>query len=85
MPIPYAIDPTLHSGPPPSRQLGDGFEAPPRQGAATHPVEPEDPPPGQPEPAEPHPNPSRLPVEPEFEPQWRPVEPEVPGSRPPLP
>lgn len=78
MPIPYAVDPTLHGGPPAPTELGDGFRPPPRPKAATHPVEPE-----APEPVEP--NPSHLPVEPEFAPEWRPVKPEDPGTRPPLP
>ncbi|MEY2801294.1 MAG: hypothetical protein RL513_879 [Pseudomonadota bacterium] len=83
MPIPYAIDPSLHSGPPASPVLDDGFHPPARQNLATHPVEPEAPQPGAPEPEQP--NPSHLPVEPEFAPEWRPAEPEDPGTHPPLP
>ncbi len=84
MPIPYTVDPSLHGGPPRPPVLDDGFHPPPRQDAATHPVEPEPPGPGAPEPA-PAPAPSALPVEPEFAPEWRPVEPEDPGTRAPLP
>ncbi|MEY4712570.1 MAG: hypothetical protein RIS88_2020 [Pseudomonadota bacterium] len=83
MPIPYAIDPTLHSGPPAPQVFNDGFHPPPRQDAATHPVEPEPPESGPADPVPP--NPSHLPVEPEFAPDWRPAEPEDPGTRPPLP
>ena len=83
MPIPYAIDPSLHGGPPAPSVLEDGFRPPLRHDASTHPVEPEPPEPGMPEPIAP--NPSHLPVEPEFAPEWRPVEPEDPGTRAPLP
>ncbi len=86
MPIPYAIDPTLHGGPPAPPVLDDGFHPPQRNRAATHPVEPEAPEPGVPGAPEPAPpNPSHLPVAPEFAPEWRPVEPEDPGTRAPLP
>lgn len=87
MPIPYALDPSLHAGPPAPRTLEDGFcppepdDPPPiSRDLATHPVEPETPEPGEPEPAQP--NTSRLPIEPEFAPEWRPAEPEDPGTKP---
>ena len=47
---------------------------------ATHPVEPDQPPPG-PEPVQP--NPTRLPVEPEFGPALPPSRPEDPTVTPP--
>ncbi|MFD0667089.1 hypothetical protein ACT80S_05190 [Ramlibacter sp. MAHUQ-53] len=87
MPIPYAIDPSLHHGPPVCSGVGDGFSPPPRPArggwrAATIPIEPEPP---QPMPDDAEPNTSRLPVEPEFAPEWRPAEPEDPGAKPRLP
>jgi hypothetical protein len=78
--IAYEIDPSLHAGAPPPAQLDDGFSpphnAPEGLAMATHPVEPEQLPPG-PEPEAP--NPTRLPVEPEFGPALPPALPEDPG------
>ena len=86
--IPYAVDPSLHSGEPAPDLLGDGFSPPPHEetnlneDTATHPVESE-PSPGSPQPATP-PNPSHLPVEPDFGPALPAAEPEDPGVKSPV-
>jgi hypothetical protein len=78
--IPYELDPSLHAEPH-EPTFDDGFSPPcARRAGGTHPVEPEEPMPGE-EPAEP--NPTRLPVEPEFGIQLPPAEPEKPGVKQP--